>query len=365
MPRVVSAYLGNGIDSNTGRNHASCVVTIRSLLQRSCGTLAAFLRKRKVIPLISVFLFGLFPISTFAQCNDQLCKNLQDIRDAAVTDFREYRLNKIAGPDVSVEGTNVPCQTSVWVNNVPMYICYAQVPAAESAKWYERTLQALQSLYPTWKFQIRSPGEDHYVDAGPPDCEVPPNNGPYLGQCPLHLQSAKQSDGTAKLYFWISSFSSPYLLKRPPSPPAKTAPPTVSGGCDDLCQSLKKAFEARANAFEDIRIPKAGGTTGTAVKLGGAKECIVNGVPGSHPGAQFVCYWQEASGSAADTRFRDLVSRLQVLIPSDWSVHQDNEVDDPAGEDLTAWYGVEPGGKHDVRVYISGDYVGLHITASE
>ncbi len=343
-------------------------MTIRPRLQRSYGTFAVFALKRKIIPLISVFLFGLFPISTFAQCDDQLCKNLQDIRDAAVTDFREYRLNKITGPDVSIEGTNVPCQTSTWANNVPMYICYAQVPAADSQKWYARTLQALQSLYPTWNFQIRSAGEDHYVDAGPPNCDVPPNNGPYLGQCPLHLQAAKQSDGTAKLYLWIDSFSSPYLLKHPPGPPAKTAPPTVAGGCDDFCQSLKKAFEARANAFADIRIAKADGTTGTTVKLGGAKECIVNGAPGSHsehPGVQFVCYWQEASGSAADTRFRDLVSRLQVLLPSDWSTHQDNEVDDPAGEDLTVWHGVEPGGKHDVRVYISGEYVGLHITASK
>lgn len=343
-------------------------MTIHPLPQRSSGSRAVFILKRKIIRLISVLLFGLLPISTFAQYNDQLCKNLQNILDAAVTDFREYRLNKTVGPDVSIEGTNVPCQTSTWVNNVPMYICYAQVPAADSAKWYGRTLQALQSLYPTWNFQIRSPGEDHYVDAGPSNCEVPPNEGPYLGQCPLHLQATKQSDGTAKLYLWISSFSSPYLLKRPPGPPpSNTVPPTVGGGCDNLCQSLKKAFEARANSFKDIRIEKADGTTGTTVKLGGAKECVVNEAPESRSErseAQFVCYWREASDAAADTRFRDLISRLQVLIPSDWSIHQDNEVDGPAGEDLTAWYGAEPGGKHDVRVYLSGEYVGLHITAS-
>lgn len=356
------------VDNNTGRNHASRVVTIHPLPQRSCGSRAVFILKRKIIRLISALLFGLLPISTFAQCNDQLCKNLQNILDAAVTDFREYRLNKTTGPDVSIEGANVPCQISTWVNNVPMYICYAQVPAADSAKWYGRTLQALQSLSPTWNFQIRSPGEDHYVDAGPPNCEVPPNEGPYLGQCPLHLQVAKQNDGTAKLYLWISSFSSPYLLKRPPGPPSKPVPPlTVSGGCDDFCQSLKKAFEARANAFEDIRSVKADGAPETTVKLGGAKECIVNGAPESHsesPAVQFVCYWREGSGPAADTRFRDLISRLQVLIPSNWSTHQDNKVNDATGEDLTVWYGVEPGSKHDVRVYVSGEYVGLHITAS-
>jgi hypothetical protein len=355
------------VDNNTGRKHASRVVTIRPLPRSLCGPLAAFLPKRKIIQLISAFfLLGLFPISTFAQCNDQLCKNLQNILDAAVTDFREYRLNRTTGPDVSIVGTNVPCQTSTWLNNVAMYICYAQVPAADSAKWYGRTLQALQSLYPTWNFQIRSQGEDHYVDAGPSNCEIPPNEGPYLGQCPLHLQSAKQSDGTAKLYLWVNSFSSPYLLKRPPGPPSKTVPPTVGGGCDDFCQSLKKAFEARTNAFEDIRVVKADGTAGTTVKLGGAKECIINMTPRSNserPDVQFVCYWREASGTAADAIFRDLISRLQVLIPSNWSIHQDDEVDDPAGEDLTVWYGVEPGSKHDIRVYVSGENVGLHITA--
>ena len=144
-------------------------------------------------------------------------------------------------------------------------------------------------------------------------------------------------------------------MKRPPGPPSKTILPTVGGGCDDFCQSLKKAFEARANSFQDIRIEKADGTAGTTVKLGGAKECIVTRAPGSErPEAQFVCYWRETSDLAADTRFRDLISRLQVLIPSNWSIHQDNEVDDATGEDLTAWYGVEPGGKHGVRLYVSG-----------
>jgi hypothetical protein len=321
----------------------------------------------KITQAISGLFLGLLPIPALAQCNDQPCQNLQNILDAAVIDFREYRANKTAGPDVSIEGTKVPCQMSTWANNVPMYICYAQVQFAESQKWYARTLQALQSLNPTWHFQITSPGEDHYVDAGPPDCYVPPNEGPYVGQCPLHVQAAKQSDGTAKLYLWINSLSSPYLLKRPPAPPPKTVPLTIGGGCDDFCQSLKKAFEARANAFADIRTFKSDGTAEATIMLGGAKECTVNGTLGPHSdrrGTQFVCYWRETSGSAAQTKFRDLVSRLQVLIPSNWSTHQENELDDPTGEDITAWYGVEPGGKHDVRVYVSGESVGLHITAS-
>jgi len=339
--------------------------------QTSLGSLSLFNRRRslnrKISQIISGLFLGLLPIPALAQCNDQLCQNLENILDAAVTDFREYRASKTGGPDVSIEGTKVPCQMSTWANNVPMYICYDQVPMANSLQWYARTLKALQSLNPTWHFQIRSPGEDHSVDAGPPDCEPTPNEGPYVGECPLHLQVAKQSDGTAKLYLLMNSLSSPYLLKHPPRAPAKTVAPPMGGGCDDFCQNLKKAFEARVNGFEDIRTVKSDEKAGATVKLEGAKECTVKGALGSPSdsrGTQFVCYWRETSGSAAETRFRDLVSRLQVMIPSNWSTHQENEMDDPTGVDLTAWYGVEPGGKHDVRVYLSGESVGLHIIAS-
>ena len=321
---------------------------------------------RNIVQVISVLFFGLLPIPGLAQCSDPLCRNLQTILDAAVTDFRGYRLNKEVGPDVSIEGTKVPCQPSTWANNVPMYICYAQVSSPDSQKWFARTLQALQTLNPAWHFQINSPGDNHYVDAGPLDCEITPAEGPYIGQCPLHLQVEKQGDGTAKVYLWINSLSSPYLLKHAGAPASKTVPPRVEG-CDDFCQSLKKAFEARVNAFEEIRTVKSnGGTAAATVRLGEAKECIVNETAEPHPnqiGTQFVCYWRETSGSAAEKRFRDLVSRLQVLIPSNWSTHQETEMDDFTGADTTAWHAVEPGGKHDVRVYVSAESVGLHITA--
>jgi len=144
-----------------------------------------------------------------------------------------------------------------------------------------------------------------------------------------------------------------------------TVPPKVEG-CDDFCQSLKKALEARVNAFEDIRTVKAdGGTAGATVKLGGAKECIVNEAVEPRPnqiGTQFVCYWRETSGSAAAKRFRDLVSRLEVLVPSNWSTHQETETDDFTRADMTGWHAIEPGDKHDVRVYVSTKSVGLHIT---
>jgi hypothetical protein len=333
---------------------------------------------KTIVPVLSVLLFPLFPAPTPAQCNDQLCRSLQAILDEAVTDFRGYRANQISRPDVSIEGTAVPCQMSVWANNVPMYICYAKVPSPDSQKWYARTLQTLQGLNPTWHFQISSSGEDHYVDAGPPDCEIPPNDGPRRGECPLHLQTVKQGDGTSKVYLWMNSISSSYLLKPAAPPPSKSASPAASGaaaasapptavGCDDLCLNLKKALEARADSFAGIRTAKGnGGTSDVTLRLAGAKQCSVkesSRALSRDLGVQFVCYWRETSGSEAETRFRDLVSRLQILVPSNWTTHQANELDDSTGAEMTAWHAIEPGGKHDVRVYVSAESVGLHVTA--
>ena len=325
---------------------------------------------RKTGYLISGMLFVLLPIPAFPQCKDQLCSSVQNILDAAVVDFRGYQSHASALPDVSTENTKVPCQITAWANNVPMCICYAQVPFANGASWYTRIMDALKSLNPSWHFTVSSPGVDRYVDAGPPDCEITPTEGPYIGQCPLHLQVAKQSDGSAKLYLMMNSLSSPYLMHHispSPSKPGPSAPSAVGGGCDDFCQSLKKAFEARTSVFKDIHAANSNaGTSAATLKLAGAKECMVNSVkvsPSVDSGTQFVCYWQEASASAAEVRFRDLVSRFQVLVPSDWSTRQQDELDEPTGANLTAWRAVEPGNKHDVRVYLHGDSLGLHITA--
>ena len=325
---------------------------------------------RQTVYLISGLLFALLPIPASAQCKDQLCSSVQNILDAAEIDFRPYKSHISAPPDVSTENTKVPCQMTAWANNVPMCICYAQVPFPNGEIWYTRTMDALKSLNPSWHFTVNSPGVDHYVDAGPPDCEITPTEGPYIGQCPLHLQVAKQSDGSAKLYLMVNSLSSPFLMHHispAPSKPAPSVPAAVGGGCDEFCQNLKKAFEARTNVFEDLHTANSNAdTSASTLKLGGAKDCMINAVkvaPSADSGTQFVCYWQESSASAAEVRFRDLVSRLQVLVPSNWSTRQENELDEPTGADLTAWHAVEPGNKHDVRVYLSGSSVGLHITA--
>ena len=307
-------------------------------------------------------LFFLFPVSTGAQCKDQVCSSIQNILDAAAVDFRAYRSHIDPLPDVSTESTKVPCSMSTWANNVPMLVCYAQVPLGNATNWYKRAMDALKLLSPSWHFNIKTPGDDRYVDAGPPDCEPTPTEGPYRGQCPLHLEVSKQGESPAKIYFIVNSLSSPYLLRHTllsptPARPSQSAPTAVgvsgASGCDEFCQALKKAFEARTTNFAGV--PPS--------KLPGAKDCQVKASGSPDGNTKFVCYWQEVSASAAETRFRDLVARLEMLVPSDWSSHQGNELDEQTGAPLIAWYADEPGAKHDVRVYLSADAVALHITA--
>jgi hypothetical protein len=160
---------------------------------------------KKTLRAFSLLCFSfLLAVSALAQCKDHLCQSLQNILFAAATDFREYRANRTAAPDLSIEGAKVPCQMSSWANNVPMYICYAQVAYPSAESWYANTLASLRILQPAWQFKIDSPVADHFVDAGPPDCVVPATEGPFLGHCPIHLQITKQADGTAKAYLWTS-----------------------------------------------------------------------------------------------------------------------------------------------------------------
>jgi hypothetical protein len=188
------------------------------------------------------FALFLLPVSAHAQCKDQLCSNIQNILDAASIDFRGYTAHTVPLPDVSAESTKVPCTMSTWANNVPMLICYAQVPLGNT-NWYARAMAALKLLSPSWHFNIKTPGDNRYADAGPPDCEPTPTEGPYIGQCPLHLEVSKQPDGSAKIYFIVNSFNSPYLLHHMPAKPAQSAPagvsPSGTSGCDEFCQAFK------------------------------------------------------------------------------------------------------------------------------
>ncbi|HEY6264616.1 MAG TPA: hypothetical protein VIW93_07425 [Candidatus Acidoferrum sp.] len=294
---------------------------------------------------------------------------MKNILDAAITDFREFGPDRAAGPELSVNDTKFLCKKMAWANNVLMYMCYAQLSLSKGQSAYESTLAALKSLKPDWHFQVSSPDDDHFVYAGPPDCENPPNDGPYISQCPLHLQAVKQPDGTMKVHFWMNSLSSPYLVKPRAAPTIapKTAPKAAASDCDEFCQNFKKAFAARMNSFEDIRTAKMNGeTSDSTVKLAGAKECAIKPTTkpsSSEAGTEFVCYWPETSGAEAEMRFRDLIARVQAAISLDWPAQQDSELEERTGSKSMRWEAVEPGRKHDVRIYLSGDAVGLHITA--
>ena len=171
----------------------------------------------------------------------------------------------------------------------------------------------------------------------------------------------------AKIYLWMSSLSSPYLVRRLPEPAKKTATAPVASGCDEVCQGLKKAFEARVNSFKDLRAAKTtGGLTETTIKLARAGECSVNATSKSRSndaGTQYVCYWSETSNSAADAIFRDLVSRFQILAPSNWPTREEDQSEELTGVKVRAWCAAESTGKQEVCIYLSGESVGLHIKA--
>ena len=320
--------------------------------------------------ILALFLFFsvFLPTPSHAQCRGQLCQNLQNILYAAVTDFRGYRENIFVSPDVSIVGARIPCRTTAWANNVTMYMCYAEVPASPAEDWYINVLASARALQPAWQFKINSAISDHFVDAGPAGCAVPATEGPYIGLCPLHFQITKQNDGMAKVYLWMSSLSSPYLENAPPAPPSSHNPPSISASCDDLCRGLKKAFEARLSDFAEINAAgtHGGGASGVTLKLAGAGDCRIDAASKPHStqaGTQYACYWPENSYSSADEQFRDLVSRVQVLVPSEWASRPEDRFDELTGAKITEWCAFAPGGKQQVCVDILAASVGLHITS--
>ncbi len=317
--------------------------------------------------LLSLFCASFFAVPTFAQCKNQQdrpCWSLQYILYAAETDFREFRGStplkprdpKLTppNPDLSVGATHVPCHTDFWLStDVPVYMCSEEVSAQEAEEWYAKTMADLHELQYFWQFKSESPGADHYVDAGPQGCEVARvettnyggyhlegpyiADGPYLGQCPLHLQTVRQSDGTARISFWLNS--SVNLARNPappsralelsasakseapeplaasapaatPQPAAATAAPATPasattdnlraepavvnsgeqaskmyGDCDALCQGLKWVLENRASSFRQLRVRSGSSAafktplSGDTVKLSGARSCMINAGP--------------------------------------------------------------------------------------
>ena len=314
-----------------------------------------------------------FPATrTTAQCTDAPCKNLQSAFNSAMIDFRDYRDAPASVPNLSTSLAKVTCQMNLWANNVKMYVCYAQVPLAAGDSWFRITVDNAKRLQANWTFKVDTNSDNRYADAGPENCEVTATEGPYIGQCPLHVQMVRQPDGAANLYLWINSYSSPYLLHHVQG--SKVAHHAGSApACDDFCQNFKKAFAARENRFADLGMAKSGEEVPAEASVAflGARKCamtVVSRSPSGDPklsdeGVRFACFWQESSATAADTRFRDLVSRVQPLIPPEWPAHQQEQSDDVTGANVTSWLAVEPGAQHDVRLYLSGTSVALHITS--
>lgn len=435
----------------------------------------------RLVFLFSVSLLGFLPAPAFAQCknqNDRHCWNLQYILYAAQTDFRELRgVRGVKQPrlDASVGAAQVPCHPDTWLNNVAMYMCYAELPAADGQAWYAKTMADLQQLQYSWQFKVESSGTDHYVDAGPPGCEVAPQDGryitdgPYVGQCPFHLQTVRQTDGSDEVSLWVTSYASPYLVRNPYVSPSGTmqwaakapapapqraipatqtaspaaastgiAEPTVATSttafsqavatptavalppatliaeasptsqpatsannarkgdtvCDDLCQGLKKVLDDRRTAFRLVNSANnqnaAGAGSGSAaaiVKLSGSSHCTVNSAPPPTPSAndssrgslrsvasrdpsaaspataQYVCYWPEDSAAAAQSQFRGLISLLQTIIPAYWSSQEQDQTDELSGAKMTVWSVQDSARKPVVRLYLSGESVGLHVDA--
>jgi hypothetical protein len=229
--------------------------------------------KRKLSWLFSLLLASFFAVPAFAQCRnqqDRTCSSLQYILYASETDFRELRDStplkpsdrkiKPPNPDLSVASIHVPCHPDFWLTNeVPVYMCSAEVAAQEAEEWFAVTMANLHELQYLWQFQSKSAGADHYVDAGPQGCEPPQiettiyggfhvdqpyiAEGPYLGQCPLHLQTVRQANGSARISFWLNSSLN---LARNPTPASKTL---------DLSASAKPKASQQATAAAPASLP--------------------------------------------------------------------------------------------------------------
>lgn len=210
------------------------------------GVWQALMKTRLFSWLFCLFCLSFLSAPTFGQCpnqRDRHCWNLQYMLYAAQTDFREFQppeelsglgmfpdyhrkvhASPLPNLDASFGEASVPCQVSAWMNGVAMYVCRGQASAAAAEQWYGATIADLQQLQYLWQFKIDTRDTGHSVDAGPTGCQVAPMegpyiaDGPYLGQCPLHLESVKQPNGTVRIYLWLTSYTSPLLLAKADGP---------------------------------------------------------------------------------------------------------------------------------------------------
>jgi hypothetical protein len=378
---------------------------------------------RKISWLLSLSCACFFAGPTFAQCKnqqDRACWSLQYILYGAETDFREFRGSpplkpgdpKLTppNPDLSVGAIHVPCHTDFWLSSeVAVYKCFAEVRAQEAEEWYAKTMADLHELQYLWQFKSQSAGADHYVDAGQPGCDVARVettsygayhveepyivDGPYLGQCPLHLQTVRQADGTARISFWLNSSvnlarnsappprsmelsasaksespqprsalaPAPHPLSTPqpasataddlPSQPAveTSAEPSSKryAGCDDLCQGLKRVLENRASSFRELRVRSGSSglskstSFGDTVKLSGAASCLIHADPSAGtrssarneavPGANFAPVSTKGTKRTSSRASGRPATQYVCYWPQDLEAAEENEFLDLVG----------------------------------
>lgn len=182
---------------------------------------------------VASLLLSLFPTSASAQkrwdpnpthpklvlaCSEPLCYTMQSVFDAALIDFRQYRPETSKDtriptlPNLSLNLASVKCGLSVWANNVPMYVCAAQQPLAGADIWFRNMLQTAKILQPRWETRMQAEKNQHIVDLGPAGCTPTGHDGPYRGQCPLHIELTELPGGNAAVRLWMNSLTSSYLI---------------------------------------------------------------------------------------------------------------------------------------------------------
>jgi len=165
--------------------------------------------------------------------------------------------------------------------------------------------------------------------------------------------------------------------------------------CDEFCQGLKKILEDRWTSFKELHSTSTrhasneSSSSPAAIKLAGASACSISALPvdpmrsasnaisrvrltpatlkgkATSPAAsQYVCYWPESSPATAESQFHALVSMLEFLIPSTWSVHQQSQADELSGAQITVWSAHDAANLPAIRLYLSGQSVGLHVTSA-
>src|SRR5262245_45150019 len=144
--------------------------------------------KRPILTLLIVLICVPF-LHSAETAPSGLYGTLQTVFYHEENDFREYTSSHSPVPVLELDSARPSCQVSVWANNVPMYVCWGDLPLQSGTTWFNSVYNAAKSLQPGWKFRVQSANDSYFLDAGPENCHVASGEGPYVGQCPMHMQA--------------------------------------------------------------------------------------------------------------------------------------------------------------------------------